>query len=516
MPMMNSSVKTPTTPQQSQTTTKKFIGTGGFFNFIHRSNSNQNKSSSSSPADDSKQLKRTTSTQRRPKQYISNENKRLSADIEPLHTSSASLSNAWKEHTDKVQINAQKERPLTKYSTKINRNSSSNVDSSIPLHSTAQTNRSSISLLTKPANTIMKSNEGDSLNNGLLFQPNEIGKRDSFLLSPSSSFSHANDSSSSSGVSSSIGKMMQTSTLVISTPPQYHYYLYPPAPTKKPATNNRTVSNVSMNSISTNSSSSSSSYDSQIHDLDDDTSSCSAYQNKIYQSASYSSAKPVTLSDSVQAFWPPQASFLSPTSLERNQHSNLIKNKQSEVKTTQKNIRSPTRSNDSSSITTGNQTDVLSPPTSLISNKKEEARSYTEQTSFHSPSLRPTSDTSFEDTPASYSELLRAKSRSITNNRTLTMNVNTSSLSRSRSKDTLNNQNEECNSLNRNVLRPKSAGQTHIQALLSPVTYEISNDFQSKRQFFENRIYSDNAPISACPKVLTLPPTSTPPRHVIK
>ena len=131
MPMMNSSVKASTTPQQSQPTTKKFIGTGGFFNFIHRSNSNQNKSSSSSPADDSKQLKRTTSTQRRPKQYISNENKRLSADIEPLHPSSASLSNAWKGDIDKVQINAQKERLLTKYPTKINRNSSSNVGKSI-------------------------------------------------------------------------------------------------------------------------------------------------------------------------------------------------------------------------------------------------------------------------------------------------------------------------------------------------------------------------------------------------
>ncbi|UJR08538.1 hypothetical protein I4U23_012800 [Adineta vaga] len=533
MPSTNSSMKTPMFHHQQQATTKKFIGTGGFFSFIHRSNSNQNKSSLSD--DNNKQLKRTTSIQRRPKQYISNENKRLSADIEPLHTSSISLSNAWKEDINKVVINGQKERQSTK-NINVNKNISSNIDSSIPSsssHSNIHVNRSSISMLTKPTTTIIKSSEGDSLNNGLLFQPSESGKRDSLFLSPSSSFSHTNEStssssssSSSSGVSSSTGKMMQTSTLIISTPPQYHYYLYPPQPqsssTKKNPTNNRTISNVSMNSISTNSSSSSS-YDSQMHDLDDEPFSYSAYQNKIYQSGSYSTTKPVILSDSVQAFWPPQSSVhlnndpeqIKPASTrEQNKHSNLIKHKQSELRTIQNNVLSSMYSDDSSSISNGNQTDILSPSsTSLILNNKEEVRSYTEQNLFHNPSLRIANDTSFEDTQASYCERLREKSRSITNNRSLTMNVNNSSLSRSRSKDTLNNQSEDCNSLNQNILRPKSAGQTRIQALLSPVTQEIANDFQSKRQFFENRIYSDNLTSS---KVFTLPPTTNHQRPVTK
>jgi hypothetical protein len=155
--------------------------------------------------------------------------------------------------------------------------------------------------------TTIKTNIGDSLNNGLLFQPI---KKEPFFLSPLKSLSNNDESS--------IGKMMQTSTLIISTPPQYHYYLYPPSSTvsKKNLTPNRTISNVSMNSISTNSSSSSS-YESQIHDLDDDTSSNSIYtvnnQNRILQSRT----KSVRLSDSVQAFWAPRSSAMSNNDLEQ-------------------------------------------------------------------------------------------------------------------------------------------------------------------------------------------------------
>ena len=137
------------------------------------------------------------------------------------------------------------------------------------------TKRSSISMST---NTI-KSNEGDSLNNGLLFQP--IKRKESFYLSPPKSMDEP-----SAG-------MMQTSTLIISTPPQYHYYLYPPSISKK---NSRT--NVSMNSISTNSTSSSSS----SCEYDDESLSYSFYPK------SNQSTKPVILSDSVQNFWPPPPS----------------------------------------------------------------------------------------------------------------------------------------------------------------------------------------------------------------
>lgn len=81
------------------------------------------------------------------------------------------------------------------------------------------------------------------------------------------------------------------------------------------------------------------------------------------------------------------------------------------------------------------------------------------------------------------------------------MNINNNNnnynytLSRSRSKDTLNNPNENLKSTTtRTILRPKSAGQVHVQAVLSPIRHEISNDFQSKRQFFENRTYTDYTP----------------------
>jgi hypothetical protein len=138
---------------------------------------------------------------------------------------------------------------------------------------------------TNPPTITLKSNEEDSLNNGLLFQPIQSIKKEPFFLSPPKPLS-INDESS---------MMMQTSTLIISTQPQYHYYLYPPTITKK----NSNISNISMNSISTNSSSSSSSsYECQMHDPDDDTLSYS--RNIIHLNT-----KPVILSDCVRAFWPP-------------------------------------------------------------------------------------------------------------------------------------------------------------------------------------------------------------------
>jgi hypothetical protein len=215
--------------------------------------------------------------------------------------------------------------------------------------------------------TIIKSDEGDSLNNGLLFRPvqpvtdpkrdyilhnHQTIKKEPFFLSPPKSLSNGDEST-----------MMQTSTLIISTPPQYHYYLYPPINNtntlssssssssstssslkKNPkiiSTTNRTISNVSINSVSTNSSSSYPSYESHIHDneyqqsshhplnAEDETLSSSTYsvtnnnkmrQKKVVQSAlidwkmktsseaNNDSIKPVTLSDSVQAFWPPPPS----------------------------------------------------------------------------------------------------------------------------------------------------------------------------------------------------------------
>jgi len=226
---------------------------------------------------------------------------------------------------------------------------------------------------TNSSTTIIKSDEGDSLNNGLLFRPvtdpkcdyvlhnHQTVQKEPFFLSPPKSSSNGDEST-----------MMQTSTLIISTPPQYHYYLYPPinntntlssspsssstsSSSKKNSkiisTTNRTISNVSINSVSTNSSSSYPSYESQIHDneyqqssqiplnAEDETLSSSTYsftnnqkirQKKVVQSAlidwkmkssseinhdSTTKAKPVILSDSVQAFWPPPP---SPSTLDKN------------------------------------------------------------------------------------------------------------------------------------------------------------------------------------------------------
>ncbi len=125
------------------------------------------------------------------------------------------------------------------------------------------------------------------------------------------------------------------------------------------------------------------------------------------------------------------------------------------------------------------------------------------------------SDSSLEDTQASYSELLREKSRSIT--RPVAMNFNNYSLSRSRSKDNFNQQlNNNFNSTNRTTLRPKSAGQVHAQVLLSPFRQEIANDFQSKRQFFENRTYTDYVPPTVHNRVYTKSPVNHPQRLVTK
>ena len=115
------------------------------------------------------------------------------------------------------------------------------------------------------------------------------------------------------------------------------------------------------------------------------------------------------------------------------------------------------------------------------------------------------SDTCLEDTQASYSERLREKSRSITSaNRPTAMSFNNYPLSRSNSKETLDNQ-----STNNHFLRPKSAGQTRAQVFLSPVRPEISNDFQSKRQFFENQTYTDYTPTSTNNKTYILSPSNT-------
>ena len=220
--------------------------------------------------------------------------------------------------------------------------------------------------------TTIKADGGDSLDNGFLFQPVLDPKCDYVLHQPQ----HASSEKEPFFLSPSNGAespMTQTSTLIISTPPQYHYYLYPPinntntlssssssassissASKKAPkiiATSNRTISNVSINSVSTNSSSSYPSYESHTHDHDyqhsssqlplhaeDETLSSStnsivlnqkSRQKKVVQSAlidwkmktsaettsdSSSRTKPVILSDSVQAFWPPPP---SPSTLDK-------------------------------------------------------------------------------------------------------------------------------------------------------------------------------------------------------
>ncbi|CAF2658268.1 unnamed protein product [Rotaria sp. Silwood2] len=503
-----------------QTTTKKFTSTGGFFNFINRSNNSNNHSSSNN---ENKQLKRSSSIQQKSKQHKTHGNKRLSADIDTLRSPLISSNNAPNGDVDKVTMNYQEERQSTT-DNNTHFHYSCNTNSSTPLCTNTKMNRSSTSMSMNPTTITVKSDEGDSLNNGLLFQPVQSIEKEPFFLSPPKSLSNNDESSSS------IGKMMQTSTLIISTPPQYHYYLYPPTSiSKKNLTTNRSISNVSMNSISTNSSSSNASYESQAHDFDEDTLSYSTYsinnQKHIRQLKSSSNTKPVILSDSVQAFWPPPPSSsilknipeqtIMASTVEQNKHSNSSshKHKQSQSSIIQNNVISSTYNDESSSISNGNQTDVLPPTTSLILNNKHEVRSYAEQNSFPNGCLRIASDTSLEDTQASYSERLREKSRSIkTTNRLGTMNINNNNnnlLSRSRSKDTLDNQYENSNSINKNLLRPKSANQVRVQALLSPTRHEILDDFQSKRQFFENRTYTDYTPASTNNKTYALSPSNT-------
>ena len=108
MPLNSLLVKTSTV--NPQTTTKRFIGNGGFLSFINRSNSTNNKLSST---DENKHLKRTSSTQRKSKQHATYENKRLSADVESLHSSSISTGSIWIGDIDKVIPNHQKERQST-------------------------------------------------------------------------------------------------------------------------------------------------------------------------------------------------------------------------------------------------------------------------------------------------------------------------------------------------------------------------------------------------------------------
>ncbi|CAF1625865.1 unnamed protein product [Rotaria magnacalcarata] len=535
MPLNSLLVKTSTLNPPATTTKKTFMGTGGFFSFINRSNnSNQNNSSSNN---ENNQLKRTSSTQQKSKQHNAHANKRLSADIDALRfSSSISASNLSREDIEKVTKNYHEERQsttdnntttTTTTTTTTNSRTSSNTNSSIPLCTNTKMNRSSTSMSMNPTTITVKSDEGDSLNNGLLFQPVHSIEREPFFLSPSKSLPNNDESSSPSP---SIGKMMQTSTLIISNPPQYHYYLYPPSLpsssssssssiSKKNLTTNRSISNVSMNSISTNSTSSNTSYESQTHDSEDDIASYSINnQNKFHHIKSISNTKPVMLSDSVQAFWPPPSvlknspeQILMSSTAAQNKHSNSIKHKQSESVLVQNNIiSSPTYNNDSSSINNRNQTDALPPTTSLLLNNKQEARTYSEKNSFTNGCLRiAAGDTSLEDTQASYSERLREKSRSIkTTNQLLTMNIN-NSLSRSRPKDLLDNQFENANSPNRTILRPKPVNQVRVQTQLSPIRQETAEDFQSKRQFFENRTYADYTPTSTNNKTYTILPTNT-------
>ncbi|CAF3030220.1 unnamed protein product [Rotaria sp. Silwood2] len=438
---------------------------------------------------------------------------------------------------------------------------------------------------TNSTTTIIKSDEGDSLNNGLLFRPvtdrkcdyvlhdHQTMKKEPFFLSPPKLLSNGDEST-----------MMQTSTLIISTPPQYHYYLYPPIDnthilsssssssssssisskknSKLISTTNRTISNVSINSVSTSSSSSYRSYESQTHDneypqsshtalnAEDETASNSTYsmtnhnnnnnnktrQKKVIQSAlidwkmksssseinndSTTTTKPVILSDSVQAFWPPPP---SPLTLDKD--SGLIttslttteQTKQSESIPIPNNIISSSSHNDSINV---NHIDILS--------TKEEIGSYSEQHTFTNGCLRNASDTSLEDTQASYTERLREKSRSIP------MNANNdmySYLTRSISKDALNDYNLRPNTnlnitefslANENILKPKSAGQqirtTHI--ISKQQSENSDNDFRSKREFFENRTYTDNTSINSSlsliptnilptkPKIYTLSPAN--------
>ena len=99
--------------------TKKFLDTTGFFQFIQRTNSSQPRSTC---PEESKQLRRTSSTQRKSsKQLPGHGNKRLSADVECSPPSFKQVSN---EDTNKVTVSRQHEQLLT---TDNNAHSSSNT-----------------------------------------------------------------------------------------------------------------------------------------------------------------------------------------------------------------------------------------------------------------------------------------------------------------------------------------------------------------------------------------------------
>jgi hypothetical protein len=105
-------------------------------------------------------------------------------------------------------------------------------------------------------------------------------------------------------------------------------------------------------------------------------------------------------------------------------------------------------------------------------------------------------------------------------------------LTRSISKDALNDGHIRSNThlnitdfplTNENILRPKSAGQQPRTAhtITKPPALETENDFQLKREFFENRTYNDhlssNTSLSSIqtnilptkPKLYTLSPTKS-------
>ena len=136
------------------------------------------------------------------------------------------------------------------------------------------------------------------------------------------------------------------------------------------------------------------------------------------------------------------------------------------------------------------------------------------------------SDTSLEDTQTSYTERLREKSRSISMNGN---NDKHTHFTRSSSKDVLNDSHLrantelnriECSLTNENLSRSKSIGQQTqaIPTMFKQQTYISDSDFQSKRNFFENRLYTDNAltnslisinPLPTKPKTYTLSPSNT-------
>lgn len=140
------------------------------------------------------------------------------------------------------------------------------------------------------------------------------------------------------------------------------------------------------------------------------------------------------------------------------------------------------------------------------------------------------SDTSLEDTQASYTERLREKSRSISMNGNNDMN---GYLARSISKDALNDCNSHTNLhinitefplTSESILRPKSSTQQSrtIQMITKPQTENSDTDFHLKRDYFENRLYVDNASTNSSllsipanilptkPKVYSLSPSNPP------